>query len=133
MKWKVANYKSHWNRLVFYDQCKITSDLNMSHGRISDFVSFPLFGFILVIKLNNFYFESHWNTLIFFDRKRFGVRFEYVPWENVSSCFISIVWFCLTQKTEEFWFWWSLKYFNIFDKKTMSDLIMSCQIVSDLL
>ena len=35
------------------------SDLNMSHGKISDFVSFPLFGFILVIKLTNFDFKGH--------------------------------------------------------------------------
>ena len=34
------------------------SDLNMSHGKMSDFdfVSFPLFGFTLVIKLRNFDF-----------------------------------------------------------------------------
>ena len=34
-------------------------DLNMYHGKMSDFVAFPLFGFILVIKLRNFDFESH--------------------------------------------------------------------------
>ena len=34
-------------------------DLNMSHEKMSDFVSFPLFGFALVIKLRNFDFESH--------------------------------------------------------------------------
>ena len=51
---------------------------------MSDFVSFPLLGFTLVIKLRNFDFESHWNTLIFLI------------------------------------------------KKMMSDLIMFCQIVSDL-
>ena len=28
------------------------------HGKMSDFVSFPLFGFTLVIKLRNFNFES---------------------------------------------------------------------------
>ena len=41
----------------------------MSRGEISDFLSFPLFGFTLVIKLRNFNFESHLNTLIFFDKK----------------------------------------------------------------
>ena len=43
----------------------------MSQGKMSDFVSFPLFGFALVIKLRN--------TLIFFflDKKD-DVRFEYV-------------------------------------------------------
>ena len=35
------------------------SDPNMSLGKMSDFVSFPLFGFTLVIKLRNFDFESH--------------------------------------------------------------------------
>ena len=45
------------------------SDLNISHGKMSDFVSFPLLGFTLVIKLRKFDFESHWNTLIFFDKK----------------------------------------------------------------
>ena len=59
------------------------SDLNMSHGKMSDFVSFPLFGFTLVIKLTNFDFESHGNILSFFDEKRYVVRFEYVPWKNV--------------------------------------------------
>ena len=34
----------------------ILSDLNMSHEKIPDFVSFPLFGFTLVIKLRNFDF-----------------------------------------------------------------------------
>ena len=45
------------------------SDLNISHGKMSDFVSFPLFGLTLVIKLINFDFQSHWSTLIFFDKK----------------------------------------------------------------
>ena len=59
------------------------SDLNMSHGKISDFVSFPLFGFTLVMKLRNFDFEIHCNTGIFFDKKRYGTRFKYVPQKNV--------------------------------------------------
>ena len=37
----------------------MTLDLNMSHGKMSDFVSVPLFGFNLVIKLRNFDFENH--------------------------------------------------------------------------
>ena len=45
----------------------MTSHLNMSHGKMSDFVSFLLFGYTLAIKLINFDFESHWNTLIFSD------------------------------------------------------------------
>ena len=35
------------------------SDLNMPHEKMSDFISFPLFGFTLVIKLRNFDFECH--------------------------------------------------------------------------
>ena len=45
------------------------SDLNMSHGKMYDFVSIPLFGFTLVKKLRNLDFEGHWNTLIFFHKK----------------------------------------------------------------
>ena len=43
------------------------SDLNMSHEKMSNFVSFPLFGFTLVIKRRNFDFEGHKNNL-FFDK-----------------------------------------------------------------
>ena len=93
---------------------KIMSDLNMSLGKMSDFVSFPLFGFTLVIKLRNFDFESHWNILIFFNKKRYGVRFEYVPWKNVWFCFISIARVHFSHKTDKFWFWSPLKYFNVF-------------------
>ena len=35
------------------------SDLSMSHEKMSDFVSFPMFGFTLVIKLRKFGFEGH--------------------------------------------------------------------------
>ena len=35
------------------------SDLNMSYGKMLDFVSFPLFGFTVVSKLRNFDFEGH--------------------------------------------------------------------------
>ena len=52
-------------------------------GKMSDFVSIPLFGFTLVIKLRYFDFESHSNIFIFFDKERYGIRFEYVPWKNV--------------------------------------------------
>ena len=38
---------------------KIMSDLNMSLGKMSDFVSFALFGFTLIVKLKNLDFESH--------------------------------------------------------------------------
>ena len=45
------------------------SDLNVPHGKMSDFVLFQLFGFTWVIKLRNVGFESHLNTSIFFDEK----------------------------------------------------------------
>ena len=45
------------------------SDLDMSHEKMSDFVLFALFVFVLVIKLRNLYFESYWNTLMFLDKK----------------------------------------------------------------
>ena len=53
----------------------------MFHGKmfVWDFVSIPLFGLTLVIKLINFDFESHLNILIIFDKERYGVRLEYVP------------------------------------------------------
>ena len=35
MKFKNANYKNHWNDLVFPDQWKIMSDLNMPHQKMS--------------------------------------------------------------------------------------------------
>ena len=35
------------------------SDLNMSHGKMFDFVSFPSFRFNLVIKLRNFDFKGN--------------------------------------------------------------------------
>ena len=38
--------------------------------KMSDFLSFPLFGFTLVIKPRNFQFECHWNTLIFVWKKK---------------------------------------------------------------
>ena len=53
----------------------------MSHGKMFDFVSVPLFGFTLVIKPRNSDFKSHANTLMFFDKKN-SIRFEYVTWKN---------------------------------------------------
>ena len=35
------------------------SDLNISHGKLCNFVPFSFFGFTLIIKLRNFDFESH--------------------------------------------------------------------------
>ena len=38
-------------------------DLNLSRGKISDFVSFPLFGFTLAIKLRNFDLNAFCQTV----------------------------------------------------------------------
>ena len=44
--------------LLYFDKEKdMQSDLNMPHGEMSDFVSFSLFRFTLVIKLRNFDFK----------------------------------------------------------------------------
>ena len=58
------DFESHWNTIIVLDKIDMTSDLNMSYGKMTDVVSFPLFGFTLLIKLRNFHFESHWNILI---------------------------------------------------------------------
>ena len=47
----------------------MVSDLNMSHGRMYDFVLFPLFKFTLVTKPRNLDFKVRQNTSIFFDKK----------------------------------------------------------------
>ena len=44
---------------MFFDKKDVLSDLNMSHGKMSDFVSFPFFRFTLVIKLRIFDVEGH--------------------------------------------------------------------------
>ena len=75
IKLRSFDFENHWNTLIFFHIKYIMSDLNMSHGKLSDFVSLPLFGFILVIKLRNFDFVSHWNTLIFFDKKHMASNF----------------------------------------------------------
>ena len=63
----------------------MVSGLNMSHGKMSNFVLFPLFGFTLVIKPINFDFESHGNTLIFFDKK--------IMADLIMSCQTVLIWF----------------------------------------
>ena len=55
----------------------MVSDLNMSHEKMSDFVSFPLFRFTLVIKLRNFDLSSLKYFIMIFDKKNY-VRFDYV-------------------------------------------------------
>ena len=43
----------------------MTSDSNMLLGKMSDFLSFPLFGFTLVTKVRNFDFGNYLNTILF--------------------------------------------------------------------
>ena len=87
------------------------SDLKKSHEKI-------LFGFTLVIKLRNFDFKSYWNTLIFFDKKYIWRQIGIYPMEK---CLILFHFHCFashfSQKTEKFWFWRPLKYFNFLSKK----------------
>ena len=45
------------------------SDLNMSHEKMPDFVSFPLLRFTLVIKLRNFDLSLLKYFIIIFDKK----------------------------------------------------------------
>ena len=67
----------------------MASDLNMSHGKMSDFVLFPLLRFFLVIRLTNFnlslkVIETLWSVLI---KKKKDVRFQYVLSNSVNmSC-----------------------------------------------
>ena len=91
---KLRNFglESHWNTLIFFDKKYMTSDLNMPHGQMSDFFSFPLFGLALVIKLRNFHLESHWNTLIFFLLKKKLVRFDYVLSNSVWFYLSLVLW-----------------------------------------
>ena len=53
------DFESHINIFIIFDKKDMVSDLNMSHGEMPDFVSFPLFGFNLVRKLRNFDFKGH--------------------------------------------------------------------------
>ena len=111
MNLKDAIYKNHWN---IFRPTKMISDLNIYQWKMSDFVSFPLLGFILVIKVRKFDFSSHWSFLIVFNKNRYDIRFEYVPWKNVWFCSNSIVCIRFSHKTEKLQFWKSLKYFDVF-------------------
>ena len=84
MKLKDTKYKYHWNILVFCDQLKIMSDLNMSHGKCLILIHFHCLDYCSH-KPRKFYFKSYWNTWIYFDKKRYSVRFEYVPWKISES------------------------------------------------
>ena len=48
----------------------MVSDLSMPHGEMSEFISFPRFGFTLVIKLRNFIFKVITCSALFFFIKK---------------------------------------------------------------
>ena len=77
--WNWNMSTSHGNILVLFDQWKMTSHWNIPHGKMSEFVSFTLFGFTLAITQRHFDFESHLNSLIQFDQKN-DVRFCFAVW-----------------------------------------------------
>ena len=108
----------------------MVSGLNMSHGKTSEFVTFPLLGFTLVIKWRKSlkYIEKSFH-------KKYGVGLDYVLWKNVWFCFISIVQVHFSHKTQKFRFWKSLKYFNIFwwKKDIVSYLTISHGKISDFI
>ena len=101
MKLKDGSYKSHWNILLFCDQWKMMSDFNISHEKMSDFVSFPLFKFNLVIKPKKFSFEIYWNISSFFDKNCYDVRFEYVDGKMSDFVLFLLLGFTLVIKLIE--------------------------------
>ena len=64
--WKSLKYFNVY--IIFWQKKYMTSDLIMSHRKMSDFVSFPLLELILAIKLKNLNFESQRN--IFWSKKK---------------------------------------------------------------
>ena len=95
------------------------SDLNLSHGKIPDFVSYSSLGFTLAIKLRNFDFENLWNTLIFyFDQSKCNVRFKYVQWNMSDVVSFPLFGFTLVIKLRTFDFesrWNILTLFTIWE------------------
>ena len=83
--------------LYFVINKKMITDLNISHRKMSEFISIQLFPFTLVIKLQSFDFEIQWNISIFLIENH--VTFEYVPWKNSWFCFVSNVWVNFSHKT----------------------------------
>ena len=64
----------------------MVSDLNVSHEKMSDFVSFSLFEFTLVIKLRKFDFQrslKYFNVLLY--------KKNYIRFENVLSTVSDLV------------------------------------------
>ena len=70
IKLRNFDFENNWNALLLFDKKDMTSDLNMSHGKMSECLPFELLMFTLLIKLINFDFGNHWNALIFLDQKK---------------------------------------------------------------
>ena len=84
----------------------MVSLLSMSLGKMSDFVSFPLFGFSLVMKLRSFDIEN-------FFKKFFKILKSF-------------------EILKLFKIFFHLFYYFLINKKIMLNLSMSCQVVSNL-
>ena len=80
----------------------MTSELNMSHGKMSNLVSFPLFVLTLVIKLRSFDFKSHLNSLIILIKEISDLNMSY---EKMSGFLSSPLFgFTLVIKLRNFYF-----------------------------
>ena len=104
--------------LYFVINKKMITDLNISHRKMSEFISIQLFPFTLVIKLQSFDFEIQWNISIFLIENH--VTFEYVPWKNAWFCFVSNVWVNFSHKTSwnfHFECHWNTWLFFIIEKQ----------------
>ena len=74
------------------------SDSNMSHGKMSDFVSFLLFWVHFSHKTKKFWFLKASQSSIIFEKKM--VSDSNMSHKNVWFWFISIIWIHFSHKTE---------------------------------
>ena len=91
------------------------SELNISHRKMSDFISFSLFGFTLVVKLRNFNFKSHWDILIFLTEKNMASDFNMSHEKMFHFVAFSFLGFTLVIKLRNFDFeshWNTLIFFD---------------------
>ena len=104
-------------------------DLNMFHGKMSDFVSFSLLGLTLVIKLRSFDFESYWNVSIFFLERRM-VSDLIMLCQAVSDLVSALVFeqnVCNKLRNNNFTFYLNSSIFLI--EESLSDQNLSCFLV----
>ena len=108
------------------------SDLYIPHGKMSDFVSFPLFAFTLVIKLKHFYLKVI-EILYYFLANKYMTSDLNISLGKMSDFVsFSLFRFNLVMKLRSFDFESHWNSSITFDKKVISDLIMFCQTVFDL-